>query len=294
MKNEERSANDGASNPTRDARYSVYTLHKLYTMMFTRQLGVIVASSITKLKVVDTPTSGSAVRRTAAKGAKPRAPIPVSSTQRIVASITTAIAERRLRPGTKLSEQTIADLFKVSRTLVRQALNQLSRDRLVVLEPSRGAFVAMPTIDEAREVFEVRRVLEADMTRKLCPAITDTQVAQLRAHLRAEKETLSHPNVAGRTQLLADFHVVLSMMLGNSVLTQMLSELLTRSSLIALMYQSTLSATESQEEHVAIVDAFEARDVKTAVRLTIEHLDHLETTLRLDPFAPDLSQVLRV
>jgi DNA-binding GntR family transcriptional regulator len=240
------------------------------------------------------PRSGSVVRRTTAKGAEPRVPVPVSSTQRIVASITTAIAERRLRPGTKLSEQTIADLFKVSRTLVRQALNQLSRDRLVVLEPSRGAFVAMPSIEEAREVFEVRRVLEADMTRKLCLVITDTQVAQLRAHLRAEKETLSNPNVAGRTQLLADFHVVLSMMLGNTVLTQMLSELLIRSSLIALMYQSTLSATESQEEHVAIVDAFEARDVKTAVRLTIEHLDHLETTLRLDPFAPDLSQVLRV
>jgi DNA-binding GntR family transcriptional regulator len=253
-----------------------------------------VASSITNQKVVDMPRSGSVVRRTAAKGAEPRVPVPVSSTQRIVASITTAIAERRLRPGTKLSEQTIADLFKVSRTLVRQALNQLSRDRLVVLEPSRGAFVAMPSIEEAREVFEVRRVLEADMTRKLCLVITDTQVAQLRAHLRAEKETLSNPNVAGRTQLLADFHVVLSMMQGNTVLTQMLSELLTRSSLIALMYQSTLSATESQEEHVAIVDAFEARDVKTAVRLTIEHLDHLETTLRLDPFAPDLSQVLRV
>ncbi len=241
------------------------------------------ASSVAQLNVLALP------KRTEA-----RAPAPVSSTQRIVASITTAIAERRLRPGTKLSEQKIADLFKVSRTLVRQALNQLSRDQLVVLEPSRGAFVAVPSVEEAHEVFEVRRVLEADMTRKLCPLITDAQIAQLRAHLEAEKETLSNANVAGRTQLLADFHVVLSTMLGNTVRTQMLSELLTRSSLIALMYQSTLSATESQADHVAIVDALEARDVTTAVRLTIEHLDHLEKTLRFDPLAPDLSQVLRV
>jgi DNA-binding GntR family transcriptional regulator len=252
------------------------------------------ASNIAKLKAVDTAKPSGPARRPIAKEASLRTPAPVSSTQRIVASITTAIAERKLRPGTKLSEQKIADLFKVSRTLVRQALNQLSRDQLVVLEPSRGAFVSMPSVDEAREVFEVRRVLEADMTRKLCPVITNSQIAELRAHLRAEKEALSNPNVTGRTQLLADFHVVLSMMLGNTVLTKMLSELLTRSSLIALMYQSTLSAIESQEEHVAIVNAFEARDVKTAVRLTIEHLDHLETTLRLDPFAPDLSQVLRV
>lgn len=252
------------------------------------------ASNIAKLKAVDTAKPSGPGRRSIAKEASLRASAPVSSTQRIVASITTAIAERKLRPGTKLSEQKIADLFKVSRTLVRQALNQLSRDQLVVLEPSRGAFVSMPSVEEAREVFEVRRVLEADMTRKLCPMVTDAQIAELRAHLRAEKEALSNPNVTGRTQLLADFHVVLSMMLGNTVLTKMLSELLTRSSLIALMYQSTLSAIESQEEHVAIVNAFEARDVKTAVRLTIEHLDHLETTLRLDPFAPDLSQVLRV
>ena len=251
-------------------------------------------SNIAKLKAVDTPKPGGPTRHTNTKGTSVRTPIPVSSTQRIVTSITTAIAERKLRPGTKLSEQTIADLFDVSRTLVRQALNQLSRDQLVVLEPSRGAFVAMPSVEEAREVFEVRRVLEADMTRKLCPIVTDAQIAELRAHLRAEKEALSNSNVTGRTQLLADFHVVLAMMMGNTVRTKMLSELLTRSSLIALMYQSTLSAIESQEEHVAIVNAFEARDVKTAVRLTIEHLDHLETTLRLDPFAPDLSQVLRV
>ena len=252
------------------------------------------ATSAVKLKVISSGELKPTSHPKASKRANSASEVPLSSTQRIVASITNAIAERRLRPGTKLSEQKIADLFNVSRTLVRQALNQLSRDQLVVLEPSRGAFVSMPSVDEAREVFEVRRVLEADMTRKLCATITDAQVAELRAHLRAEKDTLSNPNVSGRTRLLADFHVVLSTMAGNTVLTKMLSDLLTRSSLIALMYQSTLSATESQAEHVAIVDAFEARDVKTAVRLTVEHLNHLETTLSFDPFAPDLSQVLWV
>ena len=77
-----------------------------------------------------------------------------NTTQRIVESITTAIVERRLMPGTKLAEQKIADIFKVSRTVVRQALNQLSRDKLVTLEPARGAFVAQPSVDEARQVFE--------------------------------------------------------------------------------------------------------------------------------------------
>ena len=69
------------------------------------------------------------------------APAVAGATERIVESITTAIVERRLMPGTKLAEQKIANIFSVSRTLVRQALNQLSRDRLVTLEPARGAFV---------------------------------------------------------------------------------------------------------------------------------------------------------
>ena len=96
----------------------------------------------------------SALLTATATAATPR-PVPAGATDRIVASITNAIIERRLMPGTKLAEQKIADIFAVSRTLVRQALNQLSRDRLVTLSPARGAFVAMPSVDEARQVFEV-------------------------------------------------------------------------------------------------------------------------------------------
>ena len=95
------------------------------------------------------------------------------ATQRIAAAITTAIVERRLAPGTKLAEQQIADIFKVSRTLVRQALNQLSRDRLITLEPARGAFVAQPSVEEARQVFELRQMLEAALVKQLCAVITD-------------------------------------------------------------------------------------------------------------------------
>src|SRR5512139_3988342 len=114
-----------------------------------------------------------------------------STTQRIVESITTAIVERRLMPGTKLAEQQIADIFGVSRTVVRQALNQLSRDHLVTLEPARGAFVAQPSVEEARQVFEVRAMLESALVKQLCARITDAQVAELRRHLRAEREAVA-------------------------------------------------------------------------------------------------------
>jgi len=245
-----------------------------------------------RLKVIQASEASARAPRAAGRNSKAASKPATGNTQRIALSITDAIVERRLMPGTKLSEQKIADIFKVSRTLVRQALNQLSRDRLVVLEPARGAFVATPSVEEARQVFEVRQILEAALTRRLCAVITDAQVAELRRHLQAEQAAVSKPDVSGRTRLLADFHVVLAQMLGNDVLAQLLTDLLTRSSLIALMYQSTHSAEASLAEHVAIVDAFDRRDVKAAVRLTIEHLEHVEQNLRLNPHETDLAQVL--
>jgi DNA-binding GntR family transcriptional regulator len=215
-----------------------------------------------------------------------------NATQRIVDAITNAIADRRLMPGTKLSEQKIGDIFAVSRTVVRQAFNQLSRDCLLVLEPARGAFVATPTAEEARDVFEVRAILETAVARQLCAVITDAQVRELRGHLELERAAVENAEVPGRTRLLGDFHLVLAQMLGNQVLVRMLGELLARSSLAALMRQSSQSAQESHDEHVAIVDAFERRDVKAAVRLVSKHLANVQHNLDLDRPQVDLAHIL--
>ena len=233
------------------------------------------------------PLAGRPLRAAAAAN-----PLP-GATQRIADAITTAIVERRLMPGTKLAEQPIADIFKVSRTLVRQALNQLSRDRLVTLAPARGAFVAMPSVEEARQVFELRSMIETAMARQLCQSITDAQLAALRAHLHDECEAIARTDVPGRTRLLADFHVLLARQLGNEVLAQTLADLLSRSSLIALMYQSSHSAEHSQAEHGLIVEALQRRDAETAVALMAQHLASVERNLHLHPRTPDLAAVLR-
>jgi len=243
------------------------------------------ARSAPSLQVVRPARTGAA--RAGAAGAD------ASVTERIVESVTTAIVERRLMPGTKLAEQKIADIFKVSRTIVRQALNQLSRDKLVTLEQARGARVAEPSVEEARQVFEVRNMLEAAMIRRAATELTPAQVAELREHLRNEQAAVQRTDVSGRTHLLADFHVVLARMLGNEVLAGMLGELVSRCSLIALMYQSAHSAEHSYEEHVAIVDALERRDARAAVKLMEDHLHNVERNLRLDPRLPDLESVLK-
>jgi DNA-binding GntR family transcriptional regulator len=122
-----------------------------------------------------------------------------STTHHIVESLTRAIVEHRLLPGSKLAEQKLADHFGVSRTLVRQALFQLSQNRLIKLEPARGAFVAAPSVEEAQQVFAVRRMLEAEMTRAFVQQVTPEQITALRDHIKQEREAVTQGDITGRT-----------------------------------------------------------------------------------------------
>lgn len=209
-----------------------------------------------------------------------------SATRDIVAALTKAIVEHRLAPGTKLSEQKVADHFGVSRTLVRQALFQLAQKRLIRLEPARGAFVATPSVAEAKQVFAVRRMLEAEMTRAFIRDVTPARIKSLKQHVAREKRALALDDVSGRTDLLGDFHVCMAELMGNEVLAQMLVDLISRCALITLMYQSASAAEHSHAEHAAIVKALAARDEALALRLMDEHLQHVQATLTFDRKVP--------
>ena len=221
-------------------------------------------------------------------------PMETSATSTIVDALTRAIVEHRLQPGTKLAEQKLADHFGVSRTLVRQALFQMSQNRLVTLEPARGAFVATPSVTEARQVFAVRRMLECEVTRVFCRSATPAKIKVLRTHVANERAAMEQSDVGRRTELLGDFHVRMAELMGNEVLAQMLDDLISRCSLITVMYQSALAAEHSNEEHEQIVNALAARDEELAVRLMQEHLLHVEASLSFERKAPasDLSYAL--
>ena len=209
-----------------------------------------------------------------------------SATDTIVAALTRAIVEHRLQPGAKLTEQTLAGHFDVSRTLVRQALFQLSQRRLVTLEPARGAFVASPSAEEARQVFAVRRMLEVELTRAFVAAATPAHIDALRDHVAREHAAVQRQDVEGRTELLGDFHVLMAELLGNHVLADVLQDLLARCAIATLMYQSSHAAHDSSAEHAALVECFAAGNVTRAVKLMREHLDHVEAGLKLDQPVP--------
>jgi DNA-binding GntR family transcriptional regulator len=185
-----------------------------------------------------------------------------------------------------LAEQKLADHFGVSRTLIRQALFQLVQKRLIRMEPARGAFVATPSSDEARQVFAVRRMIEIEMTRSFVRNVTPAQIKALKDHVAEEKAAVQRGDVAGRTDLLGDFHVRMAELMGNEVLAQMLGELISRCALITLMYQSSNAAEHSAEEHSDILKAIIAKDEALAVKLMDEHLRNVEEGLALDRKVP--------
>lgn len=109
-----------------------------------------------------------------------------------------AIIEQALRPGMKLPEDSIGEQLGVSRTLVREAFGRLAVECLVELKPNRGPSVAYPTLEEARDFFEVRRGLEQLVVESLAGRLTPFQVAELEAHASQKEKAHEQHGPEGR------------------------------------------------------------------------------------------------
>src|SRR5690349_3804369 len=156
-----------------------------------------------------------------------------ASADDIARDLAAAIVDKRLPPGTRLREEALGRVYGVSRTKIRAALLTLSRDKLIQIVPDKGAFVSKPSVQEAREVFAVRRVLEAEVVRLFVAQAQPRDFALLEQHIKIERSTLEPPTIgSAREKLLGDFHVVLAECVGNATLAELVREMVARSSLI--------------------------------------------------------------
>ncbi len=199
---------------------------------------------------------------------------PGKIAERVVDSILT----RKLRPGERLGEQELADLFGVSRTMVREALMQLQARGFVEVRTRLGWYVVEPSFEEARETYAARRVLEPGMLRDAGKPL-QSAIRQLRAHVAKERKSIATADAAARSVLLADFHVCLAECLGNRLLTGMMVDLSARTTLVSALYQSTADAQLSNDDHGAIVSALAEGDAAKAEELMLAHIDSLASRL---------------
>jgi len=192
-----------------------------------------------------------------------------------------AILEHRVLPGTQLVEEKLAAIFGVSRTQIRQALTRLAHDGIVTLHRNRGAFVSSPSVAEAREVFEARRLIEPWLVRRLAAGATPEQVKRLRQHVALESKARAANDQRAIIRLSGEFHQHIAEMGGNGLLTRTMKELESLTCLVIILYDSPQVPSCPYREHSDLTDAIQRHDPDSAARTMLEHLKHVEAALDL-------------
>ena len=213
----------------------------------------------------------------------------------IVGSVLEAIAEHRLKAGVKLGEQDLCEIYKCNRAHVRRALATLEAQKVVKLEPNRGAFIATPTPEQARNVFQARRAIELVIARNVVRQVDADGVARLREHVSQERLARQSSDRKDAIRLSGKFHLILGELCGNEVLAEFLSELVMRSSLIISMYSASQAPLCGDEEHSLIVDAIAEGEEATLMERIELHLRHLERSIAFEPdnSSLDLKDILQ-
>ena len=184
-----------------------------------------------------------------------------------------AILDHRLPPGTRLPEDEIGALFGASRTIVRAALQALAHERVVIIEPNRGAQVAEPTVAEARQVFEARSLIEP---RVAALAAGRAEPGRRRARFAAisaeEKAALAAGDQQPRHRAFRGFHNPIAEIADQQILAGFVRELISRSSLVVALYWHRRDAICERHAHSALVEAIAAGAGERASDLMRSHL----------------------
>lgn len=204
------------------------------------------------------------------------------ATTEIYAHIFDAILERRLAPGTKLSEEALGEIFGVSRTIIRRELSRLAHEGVVSLRPNRGAMVASPSVQEARQIFYARRLVERAITELAVQHADALQIDELRQMVEDEHQSFARGDRGAGIRLSGEFHLKLAEVAANAPLIGFQRSLVSQTSLIIAQYERGNRSHCSYDEHNELIDAIAARDTDKAVALMMRHMDHIDAKLNLD------------
>lgn len=201
--------------------------------------------------------------------------------ERIYRAVVNAVMSHRLPPGTRLGEADFCELYDVSRTTVRKALQRLAHDHIIELRPNRGAVIASPSPQEARDIFAARRALEREIVPLVIRNATPASLRAIRAALDAEEAARHGADRAAWIRLGGEFHLLLAELAGNAVLQRFLNELVSRCSLIIALYENPGVPMCGNHEHRDLLALIEKGDAARAAALIEHHLLEIEARLHL-------------
>lgn len=203
--------------------------------------------------------------------------------QRVHQAIVEAVLSHQLPPGTRLVETPLCEAFGVNRSLLRRVFVRLANDKVIELQHNRGASVAQPSQAEMHEVFDVRRVIEAGIVRRLCQCGKRADFVRLSALVADERRAYEEGDRARWLRLSGEYHLAAARSLGNRELEALMNMLVARTTLMKALYHAPGGNVCSFDEHAAIVDAMAVGDADGAARLMDEHLQDAELKLRQEP-----------
>lgn len=201
---------------------------------------------------------------------------------RVVDGLTQAIGQHKLRPGTRLIEAQIVESLQANRNHVQAALQRMSSQGIVTIEPNYGAMVARPTAKQAQEIFFARNIVEC----AIISCITPEKMARFTQEI-AQQQQSEHRSLLGQdhrdiVHQLGEFHALMSRIADNEVLRDILNNLMVMSSLIVMLYQKDISTPCQCHEHSEILAALQTGDCTQAQRLMRDHLNALQQQLDFD------------
>jgi DNA-binding GntR family transcriptional regulator len=219
-----------------------------------------------------------------AKGGAPSKPT-ANTEELIYHDVYDAIMEHRLPPRTKLTEQVLCQIYDTARHTVRKVLTRLATEGLVELEANRGAFIASPTGAEAKDMFELRHIIEHATLEKIVPGITTRQLAALRKLVGDERAAYLNGDRPRWIRLSAQFHLELAKLTDNMLLVEVLRKLVSRTTLLIATVEAPGQNACSFDEHESVLSALENGDTALAQAHMAHHLHNCQARVQPEPLA---------
>jgi DNA-binding GntR family transcriptional regulator len=182
-----------------------------------------------------------------------------------------AILNGELSSGSRLVQAELAAMLDVSTTPLREALRDLATEGLVQFDPHRGAIVTELSADDLHDIYELRLVLEPLAMRQAVDKVSSALIERLR---RLHSRMLDEPHSAEWVDRNRVFHMAVYENAASPRLAAIIRNLQDASVMYigaSLQHQPSLR-DGANEDHAAILDALERRDVEAAVKAVEEHL----------------------
>lgn len=184
-----------------------------------------------------------------------------------------AIISGVFQPGDRLVESELCNRLGISRPSVREALRSLEAERLVTIVPNKGPVIPILTIEQAREIYGVRALLEGEAAALFAECAPTSAIAHMRHALEAFDAAVKDGDRTQQLEATRQFYEQMLAGCGNLIIHEMLDVLLARITFLRFKSMSLPGrAQKSSKEMRAILKAVSAHDAEAARAAAIAHV----------------------